>query len=173
MDNKVCSAVLTLLLLAWTAPAIGIELQSRFATLDYQKSADLNRLNKVLREGFSFGFGGGGAVKVEAEIRNRLDQFAGRVQEILDMHPNDFHYRLCLLPDSRAVNARYAAEYHKQPGFIAYFSPKSDTIYLSLDDLERTVIVHELAHAVIHHYFNQAPPVKIHELLAQYVENQF
>ena len=171
--NKVCSVVLALLLLAWTAPASGIEIQSRFASLDYQNSADLNRLYKALRDGFGFGFNGGSAVKVEAEIRNRLDEFAGRVQEILDMHPKNFHYRLCLLPDRQAVNARYYAEYKKQPDFIAYFSPKSDTIYVSLDDLERTVIVHELAHAVIHHYFNQAPPVKIHELLAQYVQNQF
>ena len=56
--------------------------------------------------------------------------------------------------------------------FIAFYSPKTKTVYFSLKDLYLKVFAHELAHAVIDHYFEKAPPTKIHEMLAQYVENQ-
>jgi hypothetical protein len=171
--HKSHSVVLVLLLLAWSIPAHGFELQSRFATIEYQHPEDLGRYNKALRNSFGLGFGGGNSLSIESETLKRLDDYAVRVQSILDMHPPGFRYHVRLLADKREVNNQYQTEYQSKPGFIAYFSPKSDTIYLSLNDLEKTVLVHELAHAVIHHYFNKAPPVKIHELLAQYVEREF
>jgi hypothetical protein len=171
--RKTYSVILAFLLLGWSVPAHGFELQSRFATLVYQHPEDLDLFNRAFRTGFGLGFGGGTSLNHEAETLKRLDEYAARVQSILDMRPPGFHYRIQLLADKRDVDNQYLREYQSKPGFIAYFSPKSDTIYLSLNDLEKTVLIHELAHAVIHHYFNKAPPVKIHELLAQYVEREF
>lgn len=169
--RNACLITLTLLLVG-VHPAMGLEIKSRFADLNYTSPADLSSFNRELQEGFGFGFGGGDTLTIANEVRDKLDKLATRVQEILDMYPAKFHYRVTLVENQKQIDDIYDSEYHSRPGFIAYFSPKSDTIYVSLEDVSRRVFAHELAHAVIHHYFHRAPPTKIHELLAQYVEEQ-
>ena len=47
-----------------------------------------------------------------------------------------------------------------------------NTIYASAENFKIGVIGHEIAHAVISHYFVVQPSVKIQEVLAGYVEYQ-
>ncbi|PNU21223.1 hypothetical protein C2E25_02680 [Geothermobacter hydrogeniphilus] len=167
-----CPLAAGLLLLLAAAPATAGEIHSRYATLSYDRVELLLRFNsKVRLDGGFFSFGSSSA-HVDDEVRKKLDQFAARVQEILDMRPKGFKFKVVLLPNRRRVDEIYAEQYRLRKGFIAFFSPKTNTIYISVDDVKSRVFAHELAHAVIHHYFNRAPPTKIHELLAQYVESQ-
>jgi hypothetical protein len=43
-------------------------------------------------------------------------------------------------------------------------------MYLSIRDVKLRVIAHEIGHVVVDHYFDVPPPVKIHEVLAQFAE---
>lgn len=167
-----CTLVAGFLLLLATAPATAAEIHSRIATLSYDRIELLRQFNKKVRLGGGFFSFGGSAANVDDEVRKKLDQFGGRVQEILEMRPDKFHFKVVLLPNSKAVDQVYAEQFRLTKGFIAFFSPKTDTIYVSVEDVRPKVFAHELAHAVIHHYFHRAPPTKIHELLAQYVESQ-
>ncbi|TYO98333.1 hypothetical protein EDC39_107134 [Geothermobacter ehrlichii] len=153
-------------------PAAGAEIRSRQASLVYDRPEQLRQFNSRVRLSggfFSFGSGSG---QIDRDVSNKLDRFASLVQTILDMRPDNFRYRVVLLDSAEDVDRVYQQQYGMKRDFIAFFSPKTDTIYISTADVDRNVFAHELAHAVIHHYFHRAPPTKIHELLAQYVESQ-
>ncbi|MCX5666928.1 MAG: hypothetical protein NTY34_01245, partial [Candidatus Omnitrophica bacterium] len=44
------------------------------------------------------------------------------------------------------------------------------TIYTSEESISDSVMVHEMAHAVIDNYFSVVPPAKVAEVLASYVD---
>ena len=94
------------------------------------------------------------------------------VQEILEMYPAKLRFTITLLPSKKEVQEQYRQQYDRDVEFIAFYAPETDTVYVSVKDIDLHVFAHELAHVIIDHYFNRAPPVKIHEVLAQYVETQ-
>jgi len=160
-------------LLGVTAKAHSAELQTSYATLIYSDNVQLKAFNKKVRlGGLRFSFSKSSVVKLEAEVEQKINQICGRVQEILEMTPKDLNFRIQLLPDSREVQKIYQRQYQRKVDFIAFYSPRTKTVYFSVKDLRLRVFAHEIAHAVLDHYFENPPPVKIHEMLAQYVEKQ-
>jgi len=77
------------------------------------------------------------------------------------------------LPTEVEVQQAYEQIYARKTTYIAFFSPQTETVYFALNRLTTQVFAHELAHVVMNAYFLNAPPEKIHEVLAQYVEKQF
>jgi hypothetical protein len=77
---------------------------------------------------------------------------------------------LQILHSAAEVRAVYLRQYRRRVEFIAFYSPKANTVYISAPDVTLRVVGHELGHSVIEHYFHPSPPVNIHELMAQYVE---
>ena len=150
------------------------EVDTTFAVVTYSGIDRLREFNKKVGAsiGFGFGFGSDRAGTPEETTRKQVDHLIGRVQEILDMRPERLHFRIEILNSSKEVQAIYLKEYGQKVNFIAFYSPRRETIYVGLNKLQRTVFAHEIAHAVIDRYFDKAPPVKVHELLAQYVEKQ-
>ncbi|PLX84637.1 MAG: hypothetical protein C0617_07295 [Desulfuromonas sp.] len=166
-------ALATLLCVALATNAFGLELKTRFATVEYERPEDLRTFNKKLRLGsFSFLFGKRNQLTVEEEVGSKVDKLNGRVQEILEMFPRRLRYKIVLVPSRGEVQQVYRRQYGTNVDFIAFYAPETDTVYVSVSDIKLTVLAHELAHVVINHYFENAPPVKIHEVLAQYVEAQ-
>jgi hypothetical protein len=88
------------------------------------------------------------------------------------MRPKGLHFRIEIFTTDAEVQAVFKKEYNRQVDFIAFYSPRSETIYVANNKLRRSVFAHEIAHAIIDRYFDKSPPVKVHELLAQYVEKQ-
>ncbi|MBZ0167188.1 MAG: hypothetical protein K8I00_10320 [Candidatus Omnitrophica bacterium] len=89
---------------------------------------------------------------------HRLDRLVNRVQMILDMWPTNFAIRIHLY--------RGDLKFDK----FAYYNEDENTIYVHVDYNSDGVMAHELAHAVINHYFPTPPPSKVQEILAQYVD---
>jgi len=54
--------------------------------------------------------------------------------------------------------------------YIAFYSRRYETIYISVDDAHIGVLAHEISHAIMDHYFGVPPPAKINEVLGQFVE---
>ncbi len=153
--------------------ASATELKSAFALIKYADVKLLKTFNKkVVSSRYGLGFGAKGSGTAEETAIKQADMLIGRVQEILDMRPKGLHFGIEILASTKEVQAVYLKEYRRKVDFIAYYSPRSETVYLAANRLQRAVIAHEIAHAVIDRYFDKAPPVKIHELLAQYVEKQ-
>ena len=47
-----------------------------------------------------------------------------------------------------------------------------NTIYITAENFKKAVLGHEVAHAVISHYFVVQPSMKVQEVLAGYIEYQ-
>jgi len=62
------------------------------------------------------------------------------------------------------------ARYGLTVDYVAFYAPRDKVVYVSVDDADLSVLAHELTHVILDHYFGIAPPVKIHEVLAQFVE---
>jgi len=159
--------------LALAAPLQAAEIMTTFARISYADEQMLNAFNqKIGASAFEFGFGRKVATNPQEKAQNQVDQLVGRVQEILDMRPAGLKFAIELLPAPADVQKIYLQQYQRKVDFIAFYSPRNETVYFAINKLQRNVFAHEIAHAIIDRYFDKAPPVKIHELLAQYVEKQ-
>lgn len=162
------------LLLAFccVATAAAAELETRYAKIFYADDELLRSFNNEV-------FMGGGLfflsrrpqnLTIHDEVRNKLNNIVEKVMAVLEMFPKELRFTVVLLPDAREVQRVYRESYGKEVDFIAFYSPKQKTMYLSMRDVQLRVIAHEVGHVVVDHFFDVPPPVKIHELLAQYAE---
>lgn len=149
------------------------EILTHTARIRFEGDEDLRQFNKRVKLGtFSFRFGRQNRVTMADEVKNKLSLTITQVQEILEMFPRGMKFDIVLLPSKKEVRRIYWEQFNREVKFIAFYSTKTNTVYLSVQDVNISILAHELAHVVINHYFENAPPVKIHEVLAQYVESQ-
>jgi hypothetical protein len=103
-------------------------------------------------------------------LNKTLDALYLEVSDILDIHVYSFHGAIKFLPDQLSV-ARVFREYFEQDfDERSFYLHERSTIYISLEDVTLGMLGHEIAHAIISHYFVVPPPVKTQEVLSGYVE---
>ncbi|MCL5023252.1 MAG: hypothetical protein M1497_07780 [Nitrospirae bacterium] len=112
-------------------------------------------------------------LSVESQLSGKIDVIVERVETILEMRPRNFTIALHVLPDADKVKELYRKKYFRNVDFVAFYAPSEKAVYIAADEAKAVILAHELAHAVIDQYFGVAAPVKIHEILAQYVEENF
>jgi hypothetical protein len=108
----------------------------------------------------------------EVALVKTVDALFLEVSDILDIHLYSFKGNLRIFRDFQAINTAFYGLYRhslKTPSFYVY---DTNTIYIAADNLRVGILGHEIAHAIINHYFVVSPPVKIQEVLAGYVEYQ-
>jgi len=140
------------LLLFLSSPAWGDEtLTTRFCAIHCGESGTLS--------GFAWRITGQKPTPAEipALTQKRVDELVERVEDLLDMYPSRLHFDIILVP-------RYTG------GEIAFYSHKTRSITVAVDRVTDGVLAHEIAHAVICHYFPVPPPERTQEILAQYVD---
>jgi hypothetical protein len=79
---------------------------------------------------------------------------------------------IVLLPTGRDVQKVYMSKYGRSADYVAFYSPRDNTVYVAVNDVRVGVLAHELTHVIIRHYFPQPPPAVIQEVVAQYVDSQ-
>lgn len=112
-------------------------------------------------------------LSIEKQVSEKIDIIVDRVKAILDMYPKNFSVDIKITPDSNLVQSIYKRRYYRDVEFVAFYSPQERAIYISAEDARSNILAHELAHSIIDQYFGVAAPVKIHEILAQYVDENF
>ncbi len=149
-------------------------MRTRLFRVEYQEKELLLQFNSRVVLGLSNSLGRlRRQLSIEDEISNKLDLIYGRVQEILDMHLPRNDVSIILLSNEQEVQQVYRSQYITQTGYIDFSSSAKNSIYIAIDKVNIRILAHELAHVVIHHFFQKRPPERVHELLAQYVERQF
>ncbi|MCF6178993.1 MAG: hypothetical protein L3J63_06355, partial [Geopsychrobacter sp.] len=149
------------------------KMTTAFAVIEYSEHADLQTFGENVGRGRR-----GGVVVQEIsgplaiETSLRLSHLVGHIQMILGMQQIDLRFRIKILASPRQVQRVYREMYGADTDYIAFYAPRSKTIFLAASTLRPEVIVHEIAHVIVDRYFGKAPSVKVHELLAQYVETQ-
>lgn len=99
-----------------------------------------------------------------------LDEIVEGVEVALGMFPDGLDIELILLPDRKAVSNAYEYRYGGKVNYKAFISLSSMKIWVSVKDINKRVLAHEIAHAIVETYFTERPPYKMHELMAQYAE---
>jgi len=164
--------LLTGLMLSLTAAASsGHELRTRYAVISYEHEDLLRRFNREVSLGsLSYLARGRPALTVDDEVGNKLEVLIERIESLLDMYPKELRFRVVLLRNASDVRRAYKARYGLTVDYVAFYAPRDKVVYVSVDDADLSVLAHELTHVILDHYFGIAPPVKIHEVLAQFVE---
>lgn len=108
----------------------------------------------------------------EGELVDMLDALFIQVCDILDMHLYSFRSNIKICRDYNHMNWIYNRLFNKDLKTRSFYVYSLNTIYISVENFKRKTIAHEIAHAVISHYFVVLPSVKIQEILAGYVEYQ-
>lgn len=107
---------------------------------------------------------------IEEEVLAKLDIVIEKVEVVLDMFPNNLAITVRILADRAAVSGVYRQKYNRKVDYVAYYSLSENTIYFSAYDTSIRVVAHEIAHAIVDHFFEVRPPYNMHELMAQFAE---
>jgi hypothetical protein len=166
---RVIIIFLFIILLTSASPAY--ELKTQYTTIIYENEDQLRRFNKEIRLGsLSYLMRNKKSITTDDEIKNKIDVIVERVETILEMFPNELTFKIVLFSSKDEVQATFKNKYGKNVDYIAFYSPRDRTIFVSVKDIDLGIIAHEIAHIVIDQYYGIPTPAKLHEILAQYVE---
>lgn len=110
------------------------------------------------------------ATEQESILARSLDTLYSEVSDILDLHSYNFHGSIKFVRDQSAVSENFAKYFGREFKERSFFLLEQNTIFISVEDMTLGMLGHEVAHAIICHYFVAPPPTKIQEVLAGYVE---
>ncbi len=111
---------------------------------------------------------------LEGELADMLDTLFTRVCNVLDMQLYSFKGNIKICRDSGQLNYIYHQVFNNNSRNMtrSFYAFANNTIYTSPENFMLGIIGHEMAHAIISHYFVVLPSVKIQEVLSAYVEYQ-
>lgn len=152
----------------------GERVTTGYARIMYESEEALRVFNKRLKLGsLSSLFKRRSEITVEGQVSEKVDIIVERVKRILEMHPRNFSVSVYILPDEKSVREAYRKKYYRDVEFVAFYAPAEKAIYIAAGETKSNILAHEIAHAVIDQFLGVAAPVKIHEILAQYVDENF
>lgn len=109
----------------------------------------------------------------ETGLAEMVDILFSRACDILDMHLYSFKGNIKICQDYDQLNRVYTGLFNEDlKGMLSFYVYSLNTIYISAESFKRGMLGHEIAHAIISHYFVVEAPIKIQEVLAGYVEYQ-
>ena len=171
MRHRLIAAAAFISCLLSAGIAAATELKTQYTSIVYEDDALLRDFNHAISLGsLSYLLLGRKILTVDDEIRNKIDVLVERIESVLEMKPVELKFRIELLATDGDVRKIYRAKYGSNSDFIAFYSKRDKTVYLSVDNIRLGILAHEMAHVVIDRYFGVTPPVKVHEVLAQFVE---
>ncbi len=110
------------------------------------------------------------AYPIESRISARLQFLLSRVEDILGMRPLIPSIDIKTLRNREDLRARCRQLMGGQADYKSFYVHSLSTIFASEKDIVDSIIAHEMAHAVMDHYFMVPPPSMAAELLAIHVD---
>jgi len=108
---------------------------------------------------------------IRSVIKEGIDALFLEVCDALDFTLKSYRGNLVVYPDIVEVSkVAYGDSQIITANLPSLYVPSHNTIYISFRDMTVGMLAHEMAHAVISSYFVVAPPTKVQEILAGYVE---
>lgn len=150
----------------------GQRIDSRYCTLLIDPGIDIEKVSrKISVRGVSrLKLPKGSAP--ETELAAKCDILFERAEELLDMFPPGIHVTLKITASRDTISAVHVGQYGEGTDAIAIYLFESNTIYAWFKEISESVLIHEMAHCILDHYFQIRPPRKIEELLAMHVDAQ-
>ena len=107
---------------------------------------------------------------LDDQIAKTLDAIYLEVSDILDIHMYSFSIDLEILPGRDTLSEELVKYFNKRLDMPSFYFYDRNKIYISYADMTLGMLSHEIAHAIVSHYFVVPPPVKVQEILAGYAE---
>jgi hypothetical protein len=105
-----------------------------------------------------------------SSLADSIDALYSQVSDTLDIHIYSYHGKLKFLANQSEVSSVFNGIFGHPFPERSFYLHERNTIYISADDTTMGMLGHEMAHAIISHYFVTPPPEKVQEVLAGYVE---
>lgn len=107
------------------------------------------------------------------DLADAIDVLFIQVCNILDMQLYSYEGKIKICRDYDRLKRIYNNFFGQDlAGMRAFYVYELNTVYISEENFKPEILGHEIAHAVISHYFVVQPSIKIQELLAGYIEYQ-
>jgi hypothetical protein len=103
-------------------------------------------------------------------LAKALDSIYLSVSDILDIHIYSLYIELEIFPDRAALVQELGKYFDKKIEVPSFYFYDKNKIYIAFNDMTLGMLAHEVAHAIISHYFVVQPSVKVQEILSGYVE---
>lgn len=103
-------------------------------------------------------------------LSNNLDSLYLEIINILDLRLTEYHGIIKIFSSKVELNSEFKNIFGVTLPSSAYYDHENNTLYFSLETMTLGMLGHEIAHAIISHYFVVPPPEKIQEILSGYVE---
>jgi hypothetical protein len=103
-------------------------------------------------------------------VNKKVEALFERVQEILDMRTKINKIIINIYPNKNRLDEIYYHITGTKCRIRSWYIYESNTIYINASDVHEGILAHEMAHAIIDHYFSVRPPRVTAEILARYVD---
>lgn len=146
--------------------------ETNYFKVYYKPGADLRGIERHLRKRWFYFREGQGyyGTDIESKAAYRLDMLFNKAQDILDMHPGVNKITIKIFDNRKELNNEYYKIFYVSQNFKSFYIHARKTIYTSEEDISDSIIIHEMGHAIVDHYFSVIPPSKAAEVLASYVD---
>ena len=154
------------------------KIEGRYFVIYYSPQIDVLKLTQDLHitaaDKILAGKSIGEDIASESPLPGRIDILYGLVGDMVDMHVYNFKGSIKICQDQVKLNSIYKKLFDKGLAsyMVSFYVNETSTIYISGENFRREVLGHEIAHAIINHYFVISPPIKVQEILAKYIEYQ-
>jgi hypothetical protein len=183
-----CSAILSLLIICCAfdlSRALAdstfeeqpwIEIETESTIIRYKSDGDLIRFHESVKYGpgnlnRTSTFSSLPPSEVREAVIQKTDAVFNRAQAILDMRKKIEKPFINLYPDSGALKGAFTIIYRAPCNVRAWYRFRNNTLYINVKDVHAGMLAHELAHAIIDHFFAVKPPSETAEILARYVDS--
>ena len=112
----------------------------------------------------------GAGTEEKTILTKTMDAIFLEVSDILAIHMYSFQGTIKVMRDRDEVNRAFKKIFKRDFGERSFYLHPQNILYISFADLTLGMLGHEIAHAIMAHYFVVPPPVKIQEVLSGYVE---
>jgi len=156
----------------------GKKIEGKYFTIYYSSEIDISKLTQQLNittaDKILAGKSVGEEISSEEPLASMVDILYGLVGDMVDMHIYSFKGSIKICQDQAKLNNIYRNLFGKDLAsyMVSFYVNDTSTIYISGENFRREVLGHEIAHAIINHYFVVSPPIKVQEILSKYIEYQ-
>ena len=146
-------------------------IDSRYCTVWLAPGVDAGKVNRqVNTRWIKFRYRADKGNSPKEELGAKCDMIFKRAQELLDMYPPGIHVTWKITADKDYLQQVHKDIYGHGVDTVSFYLFQDNTIYSLYREVSESVVVHEMAHCIIDHYFKVRPPRKIEEVLAMYAD---
>lgn len=171
----VFTAFFSSLSLAQDAGDFNRKCEGKYFTIYYQQGVDLlevvQRIDISPSQYLIFD-SNSSEVDPRINLTKTIDALFLEVCDILDMHLYSFQGNIKICRDFNELKKIFYGYFNQELKAASFYVHEFNTINIDMLSLNAGILGHEIAHAIICHYFVVLPPMKIQEVLAGYVEYQ-